>query len=93
MLMVSKHTTLLAGTVDPVVLLHVWPETWYEWGHVMPALAKTYTIIAPDLRGLGASSKPLTGYDGKTVAQDIHQGLTSYCNRGTRRIDTFIYKI
>jgi pimeloyl-ACP methyl ester carboxylesterase len=39
----------------------------------MSALAKNYTVIAPDLRGLGDSSKPLTGYDGKTVAEDIHQ--------------------
>ena len=37
----------------------------------MPALAKNYTVIAPDLRGLGDSSKPTTGYDGKTVAEDI----------------------
>jgi pimeloyl-ACP methyl ester carboxylesterase len=41
-----------------------------------PALAKSYTVIAPDLRGLGDSSKPLTGYDGKTVAEDIHQLVT-----------------
>jgi len=39
----------------------------------MPALAKNYTVIVPDLRGLGDSSKPLTGYDGKTTAEDIHQ--------------------
>ena len=57
-------------------MLHGWPETWYEWRHIMPALAKNYTIIAPDLRGLGDSSKPLTGYDGKTVAEDIHQLVT-----------------
>jgi pimeloyl-ACP methyl ester carboxylesterase len=43
---------------------------------VMPALAKRYTVIAPDLRDLGGSSKPLTGYDGKTVAEDIHQLVT-----------------
>ena len=61
------------GQGDPIVLLHGWPETWYEWRHIMPALAKNYTVIAPDLRGLGDSSKPLTGYDGKTVAEDIHQ--------------------
>jgi pimeloyl-ACP methyl ester carboxylesterase len=61
------------GHGDPVVLLHGWPETWYEWRHVMPALAKNYTVIAPDLRGLGDSSKPPTGYDGKTAAEDIHQ--------------------
>jgi pimeloyl-ACP methyl ester carboxylesterase len=39
----------------------------------MPDLAKNYTVIVPDLRGLGDSSKPPTGYDGKTVAEDIHQ--------------------
>ena len=58
---------------DPVVLLHGWPQTWYEWRHVMPSLAKNYTVIVPDLRGLGDSSKPITGYDGKTTAQDIYQ--------------------
>ena len=42
----------------------------------MPALAKHYTVIVPDLRGLGDSSKPTTGYDGKTVAEDIHQLVT-----------------
>ena len=67
---------VIGGHGDPVVLLHGWPETWYEWHHVMPALAKNYTVIAPDLRGLGESSKPLTGYDGKTVAEDIHQLVT-----------------
>jgi YVTN family beta-propeller protein len=64
---------VIGGHGYPVVLLHGWPETWYEWHKVMPALAKNYTVIAPDLRGLGDSSKPLTGYDGKTVAEDIHQ--------------------
>jgi pimeloyl-ACP methyl ester carboxylesterase len=67
---------VIGGQGDPVVLLHGWPETWYTWRHVMPALAKNYTVIAPDLRGLGDSSKPPTGYDGKTVAEDIHQLVT-----------------
>ena len=67
---------VIGGHGDPVVLLHGWPETWYAWHHVMPALAKNYTVIAPDLRGLGDSSKPSTGYDGKTVAEDIHQLVT-----------------
>jgi pimeloyl-ACP methyl ester carboxylesterase len=67
---------VIGGHGDPVVLLHGWPETWYEWHSVMPALAKNYTVIAPDLRGLGDSSKPLTGYDGKTLAEDIHQLVT-----------------
>jgi hypothetical protein len=81
----SHHTTsvngiqlhyVIGGQGDPVVLLHGWPETWYAWHHVMPALAKNYTVVAPDLRGLGDSSKPLTGYDGKTLAEDIHQLVT-----------------
>ena len=67
---------VIGGHGDPVVLLHGWPETWYAWHKVMPALAKTYTVVAPDLRGLGDSSKPLTGYDGKTLAEDIHQLVT-----------------
>ncbi|MGB9169294.1 MAG: alpha/beta hydrolase [Nitrososphaeraceae archaeon] len=59
---------------DPVVLLHGWPETWYEWRHVIPQLiANNYTVIAPDLRGLGDSERPETGYDKKTVAEDIYQ--------------------
>src|SRR5215813_12978810 len=67
---------VIGGHGPTLVLLHGWPETWYEWRHVMPALAKNYTVIAPDLRGLGDSSKPSTGYDGKTVAEDIHQLVT-----------------
>ena len=67
---------IIGGHGDPVVLLHGWPETWYSWHIVMPALAKNYTVIAPDLPGLGDSSKPLTGYDGKTVAAIIHRLVT-----------------
>jgi pimeloyl-ACP methyl ester carboxylesterase len=63
----------MGGQGDAVVLLHGWPQTWYEWRHIMPALAKNYTVIAPDLRGLGDSSKPTTGYDGNTTAEDIYQ--------------------
>jgi pimeloyl-ACP methyl ester carboxylesterase len=64
---------VIGGQGDPVVLLHGWPQTWYQWRHIMPALAKNYTVIAPDLRGFGDSSKPVTGYDGNTTAEDIYQ--------------------
>jgi pimeloyl-ACP methyl ester carboxylesterase len=60
-----------AGSGPPVVLLHGWPQTWYEWRHIIPALAQRYTVIAPDLRGLGDSSRPLQGYDKQTLARDI----------------------
>ncbi|GAA4588336.1 alpha/beta hydrolase [Planotetraspora phitsanulokensis] len=61
------------GGHGPVlVLLHGYPETWYEWHEIMPALAARYTIIAPDLRGAGKSDAPVGGYDKKTMAADIH---------------------
>jgi pimeloyl-ACP methyl ester carboxylesterase len=66
---------VMGGQGDPVVLLHGWPQTWYEWRHVMPALARNYTVIAPDLPGLGDSKLP-AGYDTKTVAAYIHQLVT-----------------
>lgn len=62
---------VVAGSGPPVVLLHGWPQTWYEWRYVIPELATRYTVIAPDMRGLGDSSRPLSGYDKKTVAEDI----------------------
>ncbi len=64
---------VIGGQGEPIVLLHGWPQTWYEWRHVMPALAKNHTVIVPDLRGLGDSSKPVSGYDTKTTADDIYQ--------------------
>ena len=59
------------GQGSPVVLLHGWPQTWYEWRHLMPLLADKFALVAPDLRGLGDSSRPSSGYDKKTVANDV----------------------
>ena len=66
-----------AGDGPPVVLLHGWPQTWYEWRHVIPALAEHHRVIAPDLRGLGDLSRPEGGYDKKTVAGDIWELVDS----------------
>src|SRR5690242_14263672 len=44
---------VLAGQGPAVVLLHGWPQTWWEWRHVIPRLAETYTVIAPDMRVSG----------------------------------------
>ena len=60
-----------AGRGPAVVLLHGWPQTWYMWRDVMPGLAGRYRVIAPDLRGLDDSSRPVEGYDKKTLAQDV----------------------
>ncbi|MFM2473726.1 alpha/beta fold hydrolase [Burkholderia cenocepacia] len=57
---------------EMVVLLHGWPQTWYTWRHVMPALAKDgYRVVAVDYRGAGESDKPLGGYDKASMAGDI----------------------
>ncbi len=80
----THHTTrvngflmhyVVAGSGYPLVFLHGWPQTWYEWRKIMPALADHFTIIAPDLRGLGDSERPLTGYDKRTLASDVYQLL------------------
>jgi pimeloyl-ACP methyl ester carboxylesterase len=60
-----------AGRGEPVVLVHGIPQTSHEWRYVMPRLAEKYTVIAPDLRGLGDSSRPPGAYDKKTLGADI----------------------
>lgn len=63
---------LFAGKGNPVVLLHGYAQNSHMWRPLIPELAKTHTVIAPDLRGFGASAKPEGGYDKKSMAQDIH---------------------
>jgi pimeloyl-ACP methyl ester carboxylesterase len=60
------------GAETPVFLLHGYAETSHMWRPLIGQLADRRIVIAPDLRGAGASSKPLNGYDKKTMAQDIH---------------------
>ncbi|MBC7920207.1 MAG: alpha/beta hydrolase [Ferruginibacter sp.] len=66
---------VIGGKGEAVVLLHGFPQTWYEWVRIMPQLGQRYTVIAPDLRGGGLSDKPAAqnGYDKKLLAEDIHQ--------------------
>src|ERR1700730_16898469 len=63
---------LIAGKGDPVILLHGYAENSHMWRPLMVELAKSHTVVAPDLRGFGQSSKPFSGYDKKTMAQDVH---------------------
>jgi pimeloyl-ACP methyl ester carboxylesterase len=63
------------GSGPAVLLLHGWPQTWYEWRHVAASL-DGFTVVMPDLRGFGYSAKPVAGYDAATMAADIH-GLVS----------------
>ncbi len=81
---------VMGGKGEPLVLLHGFPQTWYEWHRVMPALARKYTVIAPDVRGAGDSDKPVGGYDKRTMATDIH-ALVQHL--GHKRINLFGHDI
>lgn len=62
---------VVGGAGPPVLLLHGWPETWYAWRLVMPSLARHFTVVAADRRGVGLSDKPAEGYDSATLADDM----------------------
>src|ERR1051325_1391447 len=67
----------IGGKGIPVVLLHGYAQTSHMWNHIMPLLASNHTVIVPDLRGAGGSSKPESGYDKKNMAVDIHDLIKS----------------
>ncbi|MFF7244609.1 alpha/beta fold hydrolase [Embleya sp. NPDC008237] len=60
------------GSGPPVVLIHGWPQTWFGWWPIMPALAEHHTVYAVDLPGLGDSTGTPTGYDKATLARYVH---------------------
>jgi len=62
---------VIGGDGPPLLLLHGWPGTWYYWRLVMPALARQFTVVAADQRGIGLSDKPEEGYDTGTLANDF----------------------
>ncbi|MEV4538108.1 alpha/beta hydrolase [Asanoa sp. NPDC049518] len=75
---VDEDVTLHAavgGSGSPVVLLHGFPQTHLMWRHVAADLAADYTVICPDLRGYGASDKPVARdadtYSKRTMAADV----------------------
>jgi pimeloyl-ACP methyl ester carboxylesterase len=59
------------GEGDLVVLLHGFPEFWYSWRYQIPALARHFKVVVPDLRGYNDSDKPNSGYDLDTLSSDI----------------------
>jgi pimeloyl-ACP methyl ester carboxylesterase len=62
-----------------IVLLHGFPQTWWEWHRVIPALVEAgFRVVAPDYRGAGHSWRPLGGYDKRTLAEDIHRLLLEH---------------
>jgi len=60
-----------AGEGEPVVMLHGWPQHWWEGRAQIPSLAERYRVICPDLRGFGWSEVPKEGFRPETFAADI----------------------
>jgi pimeloyl-ACP methyl ester carboxylesterase len=60
-----------AGDGEPLVLLHGWPQNWWEWRYLIPRFADDYRVICLDTRGSGWSDAPEDGYDKETMAGDV----------------------
>lgn len=60
-----------AGSGDPVLLVHGWPQHWWTWRRVIPELAGEFAVVAPDLRGFGWSDTPGHGYEPDTFVADL----------------------
>jgi pimeloyl-ACP methyl ester carboxylesterase len=60
-----------AGAGDPLVMVHGWPQHWFEWRDLIPELAGRYRVICPDLRGFGWSDAPPGRYEKETLAGDL----------------------
>ena len=61
------------GSGPTVMLVHGFPQDWYEWRTVLGRLAETFTVVAVDLRGVGGSDAPVDGYDAVTMASDLYR--------------------
>lgn len=64
---------VVGGSGKPMICLPGWPQTWYSYRNIAPALAERYRVIVVDIRGMGTSAKPEAGYDKKTMALDIQE--------------------
>jgi alpha-beta hydrolase superfamily lysophospholipase len=61
------------GKGPAVVLIHGFPQDWFEYYAIMPRLSEQFNVIAIDLRGVGGSTSTLNGYDAANMAEDVHQ--------------------
>lgn len=64
-----------AGSGEPLVMLHGWPQNWYAFRHLIPTLSAHYRVICPDLRGFGTTDAPATGYEVNQLARDLEAVL------------------
>jgi pimeloyl-ACP methyl ester carboxylesterase len=76
-----RQHIVTGGDGPPLLLVHGWPENWYAWRYVMPELAKKYTVIAVDQRGIGLTERARTGYDTANLARDLAALMTKLGHR------------
>jgi len=68
---IDFHFAEAGAGADVVLCLHGWPQHWYEWRYLMPALADRHRVLALDLRGFGWSEAPRDGYEKENMATDV----------------------
>lgn len=73
------------GSAPLMLLIHGFPQNWWCWHKVMPALGEHYTLVVPDLRGVGLSDRPATGYDKTQLAADLH-GVVAQLGAGPAHV-------
>jgi pimeloyl-ACP methyl ester carboxylesterase len=66
-----RQHVVVGGDGPPLLLVHGWPENWYAWRLLMPALARDFTVVAVDQRGIGLTEKARDGYDAGELARDL----------------------
>lgn len=69
----TKIHYVIGGEGEPLILIPGYPQTWWAYHQIMPDLAKHYTVIVVEMRGMGESDKPKSGYDKKNMAKDIYE--------------------
>ena len=69
----TKLHYVRGGAGPAVILIHGFPQDWSEYRKLMPVLAQRFTVIAPDLRGIGRSATSIAGFEAANLAEDIRQ--------------------
>lgn len=72
-----RQHVVIGGSGPALLLVHGWPENWYAWRFLMPTLARNFTVVAVDQRGIGLTEKTTDGYDAGTLADDLAALMTA----------------